>query len=69
MTPLYTVRTWDSDLEDFTPHDAQSQNITLWQVRSVLRDLRRLGYSCHRVRMPHGGYDSDPSVLVERVDE
>lgn len=72
MTPLYSVGTWDTDLQAFTPHeglDLPIFNITKWQVKAVLCKLRQFGYSCHRPRDVDGEHwDSDPSVLVERTD-
>lgn len=35
-----------------------------YQLRQAFRELRRMGYECHRYR--HG--DNDASVLVERTD-
>jgi hypothetical protein len=54
----YTVTTWDTESQAFTPQSgiAKSTGLTLWEVRSVLRELQTMGYSCDR---------NDPSVLVE----
>lgn len=66
--PLYSVGTWDTDLQAFTPQDGltvPSQNVLL----AVLRQLRKIGYSAHYQRDPEGGHDyNDPMVLVERTD-
>lgn len=67
---LYSVGTWDTDLQAFTPQLGLAEpsiNVALWQVRAVLRELREMGYSCHRVR-DGDEHDSDPYVLVERTD-
>ena len=62
----YRVLTWDADLRAFTPQgglDMPHDNLTRWELRRYLAKLRQCGYSVHRT---HG--DSDPYVLVERVD-
>lgn len=44
-------------------------NVPLPTMRQVVRELRGMGYSCHRIRgrdMDHG--DNDTSVLIERTD-
>lgn len=67
----YDVLTWDADQNGWTPQDGlenESQGVDIHGLRRVLRELRGFGYSCHRVRESDGTYDSDPSVLVERVD-
>ena len=68
--PLYSVGTWDSDCQAYTPQIgvADSINITLAQLRRALKRLRALGYNADRVRLPDGEHDSDPMVLVERTD-
>lgn len=60
----YCIRTWDSDLKEFTPQaGVPSFNLTLYELRQSMRQLRDMGYACNR-----SGGDSDPSVLVERMD-
>ena len=70
--PRYDVLTWDMASQQYTEQDGMESrclNVTKAGLRRVLRELRNeCGYSCHRVRDSFGGYDSDPSVLVERVD-
>lgn len=68
--PLYSVGTWDPELECYTPQvDVPAFNLTLWQLRAALKQLRQLGYSAHRYRDADGGHeDNDTSVLVERTD-
>ena len=69
----YSVRTWDSDLQAFTPQTGMtipSQDVTLWELKAALKELRRMGYTAHRRRCPDGWHDdSDASVLVERTGE
>lgn len=61
---VYRIRTWDADLQDWTPQEGVAEYAHgLGELRSTLRELQACGYSCHRIR----GVDSDPSVLVERV--
>jgi hypothetical protein len=71
-TRLYSVGTWDTDRQAYTPQrglPVPSFNITLSQLRSALRWLRAYGYSCHRYRDADGGHDdNDWVVLVERTD-
>lgn len=70
--PLYSVGTWDTDLQAYTPQEGlscESQNVPLWGLREVLRQLRTMGYSAHRYRDPSGDHSSnDYAVLVERTD-
>ena len=74
-TPLYSIGTWDTDLQAYTPQigvTVPCLNVPLATMREVLRQLRRMGYSCHRRRTSAGGEwshdDNDWSVLVERTD-
>lgn len=64
MLPTYRVRTWDSVLDEFTP-DGEVAEFVTGQVglRRAMRTLQANGYQCNR-----SGGDSDPSVLVERVE-
>ena len=44
-------------------------NITRRQLRTAMRELRRMGYSVHRLRDSDGShYDNDTDVLIERTD-
>lgn len=70
--PLYSVSTWDTDEQAYTPQvgvTVPAFNITLWQLRHALKELRQMGYTAHRYRDPDGEHDdNDWSVLVERTD-
>lgn len=69
----YSIRTWDGDLQAYTPQAGLSlpwNGLSLWQLRQAMRELRAMGYSCHRFRDPDGDHDdNDHSVLIERDDE
>lgn len=69
----YSVRTWDGDLERYTPQAGLSlpwRGLTIWQLRAALRELRGMGYTAHRYRDEDGEhFDNDYYVLVERDDE
>lgn len=69
----YSVRTWDPETERYTPQEGMSvpcTNLTLWQLKAALRELRAMGYPCHRFRDPDGGHDdNDWCVLVEAHEE
>jgi hypothetical protein len=70
-TPLYSVGTWDTDLQAYTPQIGvgRSINVTLAELRQRVRELRNLGYSVHRRRDADGTYDdNDVYVLIERTD-
>jgi hypothetical protein len=67
----YSVRTWDMDLQEYTPQAGLSlpwDGLSLWQLKQALCELRSMGYSAHRVRMGAGDWDSDSAVFVERDD-
>ena len=69
--PLYSVGTWDSERQAYTPQDgliARSFNVTWLELRLALRELRSLGYGAWRKRTGEGEHDSDWTVLVERTD-
>ena len=69
MKPLYSVGTWDMDLQAYTPQEGltvPSQNVDIHGLRRALKELRRLGYSCHYCSKRH--WDNDCAVLVERTD-
>lgn len=68
--PLYSVGTWDSEAQGFTPQEQFTRclNVPLWSVRRILRDLRRMGYGAYRFRCSNGQYESDPMIMVERTD-
>lgn len=70
-TPLYSVGTWDSESQAYTPQVGLSVpwcNVPIATLRQALRELRRMGYAADRKRDSNGDYDSDPAVLVERTD-
>jgi hypothetical protein len=64
MTATYSIRTWDMELQEFTPQTGvPSSGLTIGDLKRSMRMLREIGYSCNRC-----GGDSDPSVLIERED-
>ena len=69
---LYSVGTWDVRKQSYTPQAGLSGpafNMTFRQLVVAVRELRRLGYSAHRIRDTSGGYENnDWSVLIERTD-
>lgn len=70
--PLYSVGTWDTDAQAYTPQEGLSVpsfNIPLWTLRQALRELRDCGYAADRYRDADGSHDAnDWAVLVERTD-
>lgn len=73
--PLYSIGTWDPDAQGYTPHettDTPCINVDINGLRRHLKELRKMGYTCHRVRHKCGDAwshdDNDPLVLVERTD-
>lgn len=68
----YSIGTWDADRQSYTPQSGltvPSYNINIHQLRQAMRELRAIGYSCHRRRDADGTHDdNDPSVLIERTD-
>lgn len=69
--PLYSVGTWDTDEQAYTPHRwiAKTFNMTLRELRAAIQTLRLLGYTAHRrgnINVGHG--DNDDSGLIERTD-
>jgi hypothetical protein len=70
--PLYSIATWDTDLQAYTPQQGltvPSQNVPLASLLAVLRQLRQMGYPCHYRRQADGDHpDNDWAVLVERTD-
>jgi hypothetical protein len=71
-TPLYSIGTWDTQKQAYTPQrglSVPSFNITIEQLRIAMKELRSMDYSCHRRRDADGSYDdNDWSVLIERTD-
>lgn len=72
VEPLYSVGTWDTFRQAYTPQSGLSVpsfNMTGRQLLQAVRELRRIGYSLHRRRDADGDYeDNDPMVLIERTD-
>lgn len=70
--PLYSVGTWDTDKQAYTPQrglSVPSFNINREQLRIAMKELRAMQYSCHRYRAEDGTYDdNDWCVLIERTD-
>lgn len=70
--PLYSVGTWCTERQAYTPQrglGVPCMNVGLAGMREVLRRLKRMGYSCHRVRDSNGEHEhNDWAVLVERTD-
>lgn len=69
--PLYSIGTWDTEAQAYTPQgtDEEAFNLTIHQLRAAMKELRKCGYSCHRIRSPDGDHDNnDWSVLIERTD-
>lgn len=68
----YSVGTWDTDEQAYTVQvgmSGPSINISLAQLRCRMKELKALGYSCHRLRDSDGDHDdNDWSVLIERTD-
>lgn len=69
----YTVTTWDMDEESFTRQLGMIEpweNLTIWQLKAALKELRTMGYDCHYLRDKNGNHDAnDFSVCVEWVNE
>ena len=73
-TPLYSIGTWDAELQAFTPQDGLQAytpgaglgelafNLTLHQLRCAMRGLRAMGYACRRRRT------SEPGMALEYDD-
>ena len=69
---LYSVGTWDTEAQAYTPQaglSVPSLNIQWRTLLQAMREVRQMGYSAHRVRSSDGDHDwNDWSVLVERTD-
>lgn len=71
MLATYSVGTWDSEAQAYTPQIGldKSFHLTLAELRQAVRRLKRLGYSCHRRRNERGEHEcNDWCVLIERTD-
>ena len=72
MAALYSIGTWDTDLQAYTPQEGLTVpciNVPWRTLLEVVRQLRGMGYTCHRVRDTDGSHDdNDWSVLIERTD-
>jgi len=68
----YTVLTWDCVVQCYTPQEGMETpciDVPLQTLRAALKELRTMGYGCHRRRSPDGSHpDNDHAVLVERTD-
>jgi hypothetical protein len=71
-TPLYTITTWDDERQTYTPQQglsAPATNVSWRGLLAVVRELKAMGYSCHRVRAADGTHEeNDHAVMIERVD-
>lgn len=65
----YCIGTWDMEEQSFTPQSGLDKwyGLSLGELRSALKELRRIGYLAYRYRLD-GDYESDPMTLVERVE-
>lgn len=72
MTPLYSIGTWCTDTQAYTPQAGLSRspiNCGWRDLLQICRELCQMGYSCHYRRDTNGDHgDNDPSVLIERTD-
>jgi hypothetical protein len=72
VAPLYSIGTWDTDTQAYTPQvglTVPCLNVPWTTLLEVLRQLRQMGYSADRRRDANGEHnDNDSSVLVERTD-
>lgn len=70
--PLYSVGTWDTNAQAFTPQTGLTVpcvNVPWRTLLECMRQLRRMGYAADRYRDADGGHETnDPMVLVERTD-
>ena len=69
LFPLYSVGTWDGVREAYTAQEGLSIkpfNVERRELRTILKELRALGFTAHRRGSDRS--DSDPSVIVERTD-
>jgi len=72
MSAVYSIGTWDTDAQGFTPQLGLSRspiNCTWRDMLQICRELCQMGYSCHYRRDPNGEHsENDPMVLIERTD-
>jgi hypothetical protein len=69
--PLYSIGTWDTDLQAYTPQAGMENciNIPRDVLRTRIRALRCMGYTAHRIGNSRDGHDdNDTFVLIERTD-
>lgn len=70
--PLYSIGTWDTDEQAYTTQiglTVPSQNVNWRGLLAVVRQLRRMNYSCHYRRDSDGTHDdNDWAALIERTD-
>lgn len=65
LTATYSIGTWDTDQQAYTPQTKPWHNLTLRQLRQAMRELRNIGYGVWRRKHED---DSDWAVLIERTD-
>jgi hypothetical protein len=73
----YSVGTWDTELQAYTPQvglSVPSIGITWLQLLQAVRELKIFGYTAHRRRhvLSSGEFDHDDNdwaVLIERTDD
>lgn len=71
LVPLYSVGTWDTYAQAYTPQIGLSKsfNLTRAELKTAIRELRAGGYSVHRYGNTEAGHDNnDTAVLIERTD-
>ena len=67
----YSVRVFCSESDSPTELGdrwPKSRGITIHEVRALLKEMRRFGYSADRRRSPSGDHHGDPAILVERCE-
>ena len=69
--PLYSVGTWDTEEQAYTPQNGLTRwlNLTQGQLRQAIQELRECHYKADRKRAADGTHDdNDGWVLIERTD-
>ena len=69
---FYSIGTYDWELGAYTPQIGVDRwhRLTKWELRVAIRQLRSMGYTCHRRRDIDGSYDdNDTNVIVDRTDD
>lgn len=69
---LFSIGTWDGEKQGYTSQGGCQtpwMNVNKAGLRAHLKELKTMGYSCHRKRDESGEHDAnDWTVLVERTD-